>query len=587
MADDDAVTLAARQACARLGGYADELTRHSPVPGGVIVVTGRSRQLAQVAFGHADVERGQPMSPDRLFQIGSISKVFTSLLAGQLAVESVLSLDDSVAEFLPWLELGDGARPATLRALLSHTAGLVIGSDALPDDLAQVWSLRNLAVNAGPARFHYSNLGFQILGLALSARVGEPLPDLVRRRLLHPMGMADSIPAVTHADRPRLAVGYTAARQDQPWVPGDPLAPASWFEIAAADGNIAATGTDLARLAMLLLGRGQVAGRPVVDEAVVEEMTTSLAPEGEPEMTLPGVLPVTSSRYGLGVNVETIAGNQCLTHGGGMVGYSTFLLADTVAQVGVVVLTNADGDNLHAQLLARLTHADLLGRLSGSGAAELPLPPVDPLVRVPGAPGGAAADGGTGPLPLGRFTAVSAMADPEQAPATIEVSREPDGAITVTARQFTGRLFRTLTGRYVTDHPDLRRYPLDPSGTGGEHGWSHGPVAYLTESVRAAPDGGEAEVPALWRALAGHYRCYSPWYPEFRIFVRDGALRLAAAGGVEAPGQDEQLVQVGPGVFRIGGEDWLPERLVAGPVVSGRVISVDRDGCAYSRTFTP
>ena len=79
MADDDAVTLAARQACARLGGYADELTRHCPVPGGVIVVTGRSRQLAQVAFGHADVERGQPMSPDRLFQIGSISKVFTSL----------------------------------------------------------------------------------------------------------------------------------------------------------------------------------------------------------------------------------------------------------------------------------------------------------------------------------------------------------------------------------------------------------------------------------------------------------------------------------------------------------------------------
>jgi tRNA (guanine37-N1)-methyltransferase len=77
-------------------------------------------------------------------------------------------------------------------------------------------------------------------------------------------------------------VGYTAARQDRPWAPGDPLAPAAWFEVATADGNIAATGPDLARLVRLLLGRGEVDGSRVVAESVIEAMVTSLAPDGEP-----------------------------------------------------------------------------------------------------------------------------------------------------------------------------------------------------------------------------------------------------------------------------------------------------------------
>ena len=71
------------------------------------------------------------------------------------------------------------------------------------------------------------------------------------------------------------------------------------------------------------------------------------------------------------------------------------------------------------------------------------------------------------------------------------------------------------------------------------------------------------------------------------MFVREGALWLATSGGTEAPGQDEPLIEVTPGVFRIGAEEWLPERLTVGPLVDGRVISVNRDGCDYSRSFTP
>lgn len=566
---------AVSRTCERIGAYAGELIRHAPVPGGVLVVADRTGPLGTVSFGYSDLERGVPMSPDRLFEIGSISKMFTSMLIGQLAVESRLDLDDPATKWLPWLDLGVGARPATLRALLSHTAGLVLGSDALPDDIAQVWRLRDLAVNAGAPRFHYSNLGFQILGLVLSACAGAPLPDLVRDRLLEPMGMASSLPSVTHADRSRLAVGYTSARQDRPWVPGDPLAPATWFEVSGGDGNIASSGPDMARLIMLLLGRGQVAGRQVVAERVIDEMTTPAAPDGEPVTQLPGVPAVTSSRYGLGINIETIAGNRCLTHGGGMVGYSTFLLVDTTADVGLIVLTNADGDNLHSEMLAQVAHADLLRQFSGEPETNFPL--ADPQVRWE-------AGQERCPVPLGTFAATSA----DSAAATMTVSGEPGGPVTVKAGPRTGNLFRTLTGRFVTDHPDLRRYPLDLRVRDGRTSWVCGPAVY--HETGAGRDGSRASddgAPRSWQALAGHYRCYSPWYPELRIFDREGALWLAASGGTEASSQEEELVEVRPGVFRIGADEWLPERLTAGPVVDGRVISVDRDGCVYSRVFTP
>lgn len=67
---------------------------------------------------------------------------------------------------------------------------------------------------------------------------------------------------------------------------------------------------------------------------------------------------------------------------------------------------------------------------------------------------------------------------------------------------------------------------------------------------------------------------------------RGGSLFLIAAGGVEAPDQDLELVEIVPGTYRIGSDQWLPERLTAGPIVNGKTIGVIRDGLIYSRSFT-
>jgi hypothetical protein len=87
-----------------------------------------------------------------------------------------------------------------------------------------------------------------------------------------------------------------------------------------------------------------------------------------------------------------------------------------------------------------------------------------------------------------------------------------------------------------------------------------------------------------WQAAVGRYRSYSPWFPTFRIVQRGPQLFLIASGGVEAPAEDVELVQLEPGVFRLGRDAALPERLTLGPIVDGKAVTVLRDGCRYSRT---
>src|SRR5439155_24875367 len=83
--------------------------------------------------------------------------------------------------------------------------------------------------------------------------------------------------------------------------------------------------------------------------------------------------------------------------------------------------------------------------------------------------------------------------------------------------------------------------------------------------------------PAEWDAFPGHYRNDSPWFGSTRIFVRKGT--LLADGAPRTP--------LGHGVFRMGAEDWSPERLSFGPVVNGRATRMTSSGVEFHRTFTP
>ncbi|WP_208948564.1 serine hydrolase domain-containing protein [Segnochrobactrum spirostomi] len=531
----------------------DTLPATWPLTGGGVCVVEHSGGTVLHTFGTRGPGDPTPVSPDDLFEIGSISKIFVGLAILQLEAEGRLDLDAPAATYLPWLAIGTPEAPVTVRHLLHHAGGLVKGADDPPDAPAQVWLLRHTHAGAPGRHFHYSNPGYGLLGLIVAALDGRSLAEATAERLLRPIGMTTAVGAIGPEVRRRLVTGTEPARPERPWTPDDGLAPAPWLEVDAGDGHIAASLHDMAAFGRFLLDRG--AG--VVPPALFARLTEEFAPGGEDWVEGFG-LPVADSRYGLGINVERVGGHLCFSHGGGMVGYSSFVLADVDAGIAVVALTNANGDFAVGQAIARMVHAAVR-------EPARPLPVTD-LSR-------AAFHPAYDPAMCGLFAG-------HDGHTTVAISiREHDGRLETAGAGGEGVLHRTFGARFATDHPALHRFHLTFVAESGH--WLWGPAVLRPGTAPAiAPRGPNAR----WKALAGRYRTYSPWYPTFRLVDREGDLVLIAPGGVEAADGDTPLVEIGEGLFRIGADPDAPERLRVGPTANDQVLWVERDGCRYSRT---
>ncbi len=316
-------------------------------PGLTLGVTDRDATLSVGTYGFAELASRTAVTPETLFEIGSIGKTFTAILVLQLADEGAIDVDAPVAHYLPWFAVPqpDGAAAITVAHLLSHTAGLVAGIDGTPEAAFQVWSLRDIPARSRPGeRFHYSNVGYKALGLVLEAVTGGSYPELLRARILKPLGMSATEPAIANGMRERLAVGYESS----------PLAPATWLETATADGSIASNAADMCAFARMLL-RG---GEGVLSEAAFARMSTVHARVTD------------TAGYGYGLIVREIDGRTIIGHGGGMVGYLAALQVDPDAGIGSVVLQNGYGTNPMA--LARVALGFPFEPSADDDAAEQP-----------------------------------------------------------------------------------------------------------------------------------------------------------------------------------------------------------------------
>lgn len=576
----------------------DTLAANWAVPGVTVAVTDRDGVLWERVGGLADLARAEPLRADHLLEIGSISKAVTAIVVLQSVRDGLLSLDQSIASVLPWIPAPLHDPGITLRRLLNHTAGLVGSVDALPDEAAQIAGYVPGERGIAPGgRFHYSNVGFLLLGLAAATVNGRPLAELVRERVFAPAGMPDAIPVITAADAERLATGHQPRSEDLPARPGDPLVAAPLVETAGSDGAIAATAADLAAFARVLLRGGAGDAGEVLDTASFAAMTGLLAPAGEDVLVVPGLPGPTWSRYGLGINVEQGAHGRVLSHGGGMVGFASFLLADPAAGRAVVVLTNADGDSPVAEAIARSVAAVFDGRDPGEAPrADVALDPAHWSLP---------ATGTSGPHGTAGIAGHLSVRPPTLSAAAVGVFARADGCILqirasaagydVVFAGETAPLCWTWSERCVTAVAALRRFALVFDGAA----WTWGADVFARQSAEAGgaitavdperDDGDPVDVvdPALLRSAPGHYRAYTPWYPHLRIVRRGGGLVLIAPRGVEAPAEDQPLVPLGGGLFRIGADPAAPESLRFGPVVDGHSVWLDRDGCRYSRSFTP
>ena len=526
----------------RIERHARRYVRTRKVPGLVLAITDRARVIRLAALGYADLAARRRLVPEDRFEIGSISKSFTAIALLQEWEAGRVDLDALVRDYLPWFDVRSPRAPITVHHLLTHTSGIILGTEATLEARREVWSLREMETGFPPGeRFHYSNVGYKTLGLVLEAITGQTCSETVRRRILDPLEMSSSDTVVTHDGYRNLAVGYQELHDDRPMHPDHPLIPATWFETATADGSIVSTAADMAAYVRMVMNRGEGPSGRILSERAFDRFTHR-AFELED-----------GTAYGYGLNIVERDGHTVVGHTGGMVGYDTSILADLDAGLGAVLLSNSTRDVAPvAELAMRVLHAAADGR---PWPAEVPLgarvktPNPEQYVGVYGS------------------TAKRLSIHTEGGRLVLEtdgsrVPLEPRGPDT-----------------FYAPHPSFDRFLLRFGRQGGAVVEAfHGPdwhPADRYEGPRAFT------VPEAWTAFPGHYRSHNPWLSNFRVVLRKGTLSFIRPDGGEEP-----LAPLGNGRFRAGSEP-SPERIRFDTVIEGEATRANLSGCDYYRTFTP
>ena len=518
-----------------------------------LAVTDREAILGVAVRGVADAAAARPVRPETRFQIGSISKSFASIVALQEVEAGRLDLDVSINELLPWLGLPEPFGPITLHHLLTHTSGLAIGSDESPTGLGAVAIMTSVPPTSPPGeRYWYSNDAYKLVGFALERVTGMPIHELIRERLLGPLGMTSSVAAITETERADMATGYSPMFTDRPPQLTHPLVPATWIHSNSADGSIVSNVIDMSAYARLLLARGDVPdgqGERLISADAFERLTTSHAVDPDDR----------EFDYGYGLDVgRNGEGLSTVGHSGGMVGYTALLRTLPVEGLGCVVLQNGEGSK---RGIVRYALEVVRAALAGEPLPD-PWIPGDPE-HVPGAEAFA-----------GRF---------EGDRRSIEIEALPDQRLRLKAGPLGIVLQRDPLEEpgdsFLVPHPSLERYHLtfgrDPDGRVVEafHGsdWFRG-EGWAGSMPPAPPD--------EWPAYPGLYRSNNPWYPAIRVVLRKG--RLAASVSLDLP--EEELTPLPDGSFAMG-ETWTPRRLRFDRMVDGKTVIADYNGGRWYRSF--
>jgi serine-type D-Ala-D-Ala carboxypeptidase/endopeptidase len=305
-----------------------------------------------VGYGH--LRTGTKDRPDgaTIFEIGSVTKVFTGLLLADLAEQDLVGLDDPLASYLPAAARVPSFedRQLTLGDLASHAGGLprdpkgTLGrwlrdrrnpyAGLSVEELYAALGRTRLRRRSGE-RVKYSNLGAGLLGDALARAAGQPYQELVRERICAPLGLPDTVIAPTGEQTARLATGHT--RRGRPTPP---------FELPAlvGAGALRSTAIDLLRLLEANL------------DPAHSPLTTQLERTQQPR------LPVAArTQVGLGWLIAYPRGGAgpVLWHNGGTSGFRSFIAVARDAGSAVVVLSNTarSVDRLGLRLLKALPSA--------------------------------------------------------------------------------------------------------------------------------------------------------------------------------------------------------------------------------------
>jgi CubicO group peptidase (beta-lactamase class C family) len=295
--------------------------QHFSIPGVSVGVLFKDQEFT-AALGVTSIENPLGVTPETLFQIGSITKTFTGTAAMRLVEMEKLHLDKPVRYYIPELKLSDEsvAQRVTLLHLLTHTAGwegdyfndFGLGDDALAKMVANLVNLQQLTP-LGEV-WSYNNAGFYLAGRLIEVVSGMPYEAALKALILSPLGMEQTFFFAHDVISYRFAVGRAI----------HPI------------GGLVTNIPDLFRYARFHMGDG-----------TAQDGTRLLKAETLAKMHTP-YIPATGIRsFGLSWGVVDIDGHRLISHGGGTKGQVTFLGIAPAQRFALVILTNGeDGDSV-------------------------------------------------------------------------------------------------------------------------------------------------------------------------------------------------------------------------------------------------
>ncbi len=316
------------------------LNRH-PTVGLAVGVVGNGGLESFHGHGMADIASKAPITEDTIFRIASITKTFTAIAVMQLWEQGLVDLDAPANDYLRAYKLVPteaGWPPATLRHLLTHTAGLpetVHPWDAfLPDwgesvkvgqrrpSLAEFYGGR-LRVGAQPGtRFVYGNHSPATLGQLVEDVSGQPLDRYFREHIFEPLRMTDTDLLRSEHVKSRLATGYEFRS-------GGPKAVAEREMVTAGAASIYSNPRDMARYVAALLGGGANEHGSVLEPAT---LATMYEPQYRPDARIPGL--------GLAFFRADLGGHRAVEHQGTLPGFHSQIFLAPDDGVGVIAFTN-------------------------------------------------------------------------------------------------------------------------------------------------------------------------------------------------------------------------------------------------------
>lgn len=296
---------------------------------GSVLVARQGRILVNQGFGPADFEQKAANGPDTKFLIGSLTKQFTAAVILKLVETGRLSLDETLAEALPYYRRDTGAK-VTVRHLLEHSSGIPCFTRRMQDvqacptarEFVQSYCSGDLEFEPGSG-FRYNNGGYVILGAVIEQATGLSYEEALRRHILSPLGMSDSGLGREGVPLPRAAKGYQ--RQGGRVVAAGPVDPF----LAFSAGGMYSTTRDMARWESAFYG-----------DAVLSAASRALL----------GSTPARGYFCGQRFRRQAVgpgrAEREVIFHGGRILGFNSLLLRIPQERIFIVLLNNTDSTRL-------------------------------------------------------------------------------------------------------------------------------------------------------------------------------------------------------------------------------------------------